>query len=277
MSKQVREKLEKINNLIGNKLPQNTNEITQMLTDLLNSGENFFSKLQENCHLCSSFNIKEHYVRLDSCKHYLDSKCLIQQYLKPTHYRLKEEVMLRLNNIKCPIANCNSIINIKNLLCDQGFRKKLVEKREEFEDKNSFYCHVMLEKVDNFNKLYEKYYEKEVLQVVDKENCHYMYCPFPNCNQFLSFQSGHTHHMIKYCDYCCESLCFECKQSSKECLYFDEIQRGKIIHKKCIISKHELDNTNDEFKSRNCKQCKLTVCGKCRMAFDDDNYNDHFL
>jgi len=212
-----------------------------------------------------------------------------------------------------------------------------VEKREEFEDKNSFYCHVMLEKVDNsykfelpcgavinkemfimdlfsklssfeeikchicfqiidlhsiksdlleemdvndkknFNKLYEKYYEKEVLQVVDKENCHYMYCPFPNCNQFLSFQSGHTHHMIKYCDYCCESLCFECKQSSKECLYFDEIQRGKIIHKKCIISKHELDNTNDEFKSRNCKQCKLTVCGKCRMAFDDDNYNDHFL
>jgi len=298
MSKQVEKQLERFNTIIANNIAQNTKELTQLLNDLLDSRENFIFKLQEKCHRCSSFNIDEYYVRLDGCNHCLDSKCLIEQYLKPTHYRLNEEVMLRMNNVKCPVGNCNTIINIKKPLSVQEFKRKLLEKRQEYEDENSFFCHVMLEKVDNsyklelpcgavinkemfifdlfsklssfeeikchicnqiidlhfiksdllemmnegdkknFIKIYEKYYEKEVLKAVNQENSHYMYCPFPNCNQFLSFESGHTHHMIKYCDYCCEPLCFECKQSSKDCLYYDDIQRGKIKHKQCIINKH---------------------------------------
>ena len=149
-NKSIDEEIKKLNILLSNPT-KNEREICELLTNIIKSGKKIKFVQIQKCQKCNNSDINKHYITLD-CLHKFDSDCIIELYKKPSHYRLQKECILKLN-ITCPIEKCNSKIDIKKLIEDKDFSKRLLENRFEYEDEKTFYCDILLEKIDNSYKL----------------------------------------------------------------------------------------------------------------------------
>ena len=130
------------------------------------------------------------------------------------------------------------------------------------------------EEFNDFQKSEEKYHELEIFKLMkDSENI-YLYCPNEKCNHFLTFLLPEANHKTFFCDYCCESICLDCKSKKENCQIVEDQKIADSIVSKCMKHKicFEIKDKNNSIK---CENCGIFRCGICKMIIIENNYVNH--
>jgi hypothetical protein len=277
-SKYFEEQLIKLNKLMLNPKEAQFNEIKNILKELEENNQILQFKLIEKCEQC--LTNRPGLITLD-CKHIICSYCLIELLKKPTHNRLKFEILQRLS-INCPFVNCGQAIIIKKFLNRVHFLKILDEVRREYEDDTSFYCEVYLEKISNSFKL-----ELPCGGLVNKEtiitqlqsnviNPQDLKCQHCNTNYSLAvlkddlmeeMNEVERKGLEKIIDQYSEVEVLKSIQNSKNqmCFYCPNVKCNQFLS----INTHQ-----NHHRTIYCDYCCEAICIDCKVAIPKCDYTD---